>query len=217
MRDGELTTARAGSMAATVRAAWRSTPGVAGRTALTLRVQTGCDEECSYCIIPTTRGAGRSAAARRSASRHATRGRCRVTGRSRSPAFTSDRTDATCRDGIDADERSCGSLARVARRRAVSHQLARADGLHARRSSSHRARRRGSRRTFICRCSTDPTRCCAAMKRPYTVGVLSRLAGRTFARSCRTHRSARTSSWASRARPTRDFDRTASISSSRCR
>ncbi len=35
-------------------------PGVAGRTALTLRVQTGCDEPCSYCIIPRTRGTGRS-------------------------------------------------------------------------------------------------------------------------------------------------------------
>jgi threonylcarbamoyladenosine tRNA methylthiotransferase MtaB len=35
-------------------------PGVAGRTALTLRVQTGCDEQCSYCIIPHTRGTGRS-------------------------------------------------------------------------------------------------------------------------------------------------------------
>ena len=35
-------------------------PGVGGRTALTLRVQTGCDERCSYCIIPSTRGAGRS-------------------------------------------------------------------------------------------------------------------------------------------------------------
>jgi threonylcarbamoyladenosine tRNA methylthiotransferase MtaB len=35
-------------------------PGVAGRTAFTLRVQTGCDEQCSYCIIPTTRGRGRS-------------------------------------------------------------------------------------------------------------------------------------------------------------
>ena len=33
-------------------------PGVAGRTAFTLRVQTGCDQACSYCIIPTTRGAG---------------------------------------------------------------------------------------------------------------------------------------------------------------
>jgi threonylcarbamoyladenosine tRNA methylthiotransferase MtaB len=35
-------------------------PGVAGRTAFTLRVQTGCDERCSYCIIPSTRGTGRS-------------------------------------------------------------------------------------------------------------------------------------------------------------
>jgi threonylcarbamoyladenosine tRNA methylthiotransferase MtaB len=35
-------------------------PGVAGRTAFTLRVQTGCEECCAYCIIPSTRGAGRS-------------------------------------------------------------------------------------------------------------------------------------------------------------
>lgn len=35
-------------------------PGVAGRTALTLRVQTGCEQRCSYCVIPQTRGAGRS-------------------------------------------------------------------------------------------------------------------------------------------------------------
>jgi threonylcarbamoyladenosine tRNA methylthiotransferase MtaB len=35
-------------------------PGVAGRTAFTLRVQTGCDEACSYCIIPATRGRGQS-------------------------------------------------------------------------------------------------------------------------------------------------------------
>jgi len=35
-------------------------PGIAGRTAYTLRVQTGCEEHCSYCIIPTTRGPGRS-------------------------------------------------------------------------------------------------------------------------------------------------------------
>ena len=27
-------------------------PGVAGRTAFTLRVQTGCAEPCAYCIIP---------------------------------------------------------------------------------------------------------------------------------------------------------------------
>lgn len=36
-------------------------PGVAGRTAFTLRVQTGCEERCAYCIIPSTRGASRSA------------------------------------------------------------------------------------------------------------------------------------------------------------
>lgn len=35
-------------------------PGLAGRTAFTLRVQTGCAEACSYCIIPGTRGAPRS-------------------------------------------------------------------------------------------------------------------------------------------------------------
>jgi threonylcarbamoyladenosine tRNA methylthiotransferase MtaB len=35
-------------------------PGIAGRTAFTLRVQTGCVESCAYCIIPTTRGRPRS-------------------------------------------------------------------------------------------------------------------------------------------------------------
>ena len=35
-------------------------PGTAGRTGYTLRVQTGCDQTCAYCIIPSTRGAGRS-------------------------------------------------------------------------------------------------------------------------------------------------------------
>ncbi|HEX9366231.1 MAG TPA: hypothetical protein VF921_06370, partial [Vicinamibacterales bacterium] len=35
-------------------------PGVAGRTAFTIRAQTGCEERCAYCIIPATRGASRS-------------------------------------------------------------------------------------------------------------------------------------------------------------
>ena len=35
-------------------------PGLMGRTAWTLRAQTGCDEACSYCIIPKTRGTSRS-------------------------------------------------------------------------------------------------------------------------------------------------------------
>ena len=38
----------------------RPVPGLMGRTAWTLRVQTGCEESCSYCIIPTTRGRSRS-------------------------------------------------------------------------------------------------------------------------------------------------------------
>ena len=37
-------------------------PGAAGRTSFTLRVQTGCAELCSYCIIPSTRGGPRSVA-----------------------------------------------------------------------------------------------------------------------------------------------------------
>ena len=35
-------------------------PGVMGRTAYALRVQTGCEETCSFCIIPSTRGRSRS-------------------------------------------------------------------------------------------------------------------------------------------------------------
>jgi threonylcarbamoyladenosine tRNA methylthiotransferase MtaB len=35
-------------------------PGTRGRTAYPLRVQTGCDEHCAYCIVPSTRGRGTS-------------------------------------------------------------------------------------------------------------------------------------------------------------
>lgn len=35
-------------------------PGDRGRTAFPLRVQTGCDERCTYCTIPATRGPSRS-------------------------------------------------------------------------------------------------------------------------------------------------------------
>jgi threonylcarbamoyladenosine tRNA methylthiotransferase MtaB len=56
---GSLTTAeRFGDGAGSCGA--RIEPGVAGRTAFTLRVQTGCAEACSYCIIPATRGRPRS-------------------------------------------------------------------------------------------------------------------------------------------------------------
>jgi threonylcarbamoyladenosine tRNA methylthiotransferase MtaB len=56
---GELTTgARSGEGGGPCGAVIE--PGVAGRTAFTLRVQTGCEERCSYCIIPSTRGSSRS-------------------------------------------------------------------------------------------------------------------------------------------------------------
>jgi threonylcarbamoyladenosine tRNA methylthiotransferase MtaB len=35
-------------------------PGVMGRTAFPLRVQTGCEEHCAFCVIPSTRGPSRS-------------------------------------------------------------------------------------------------------------------------------------------------------------
>jgi threonylcarbamoyladenosine tRNA methylthiotransferase MtaB len=38
----------------------RLEPGLGGRTAWTLRVQTGCEQPCTFCIIPRTRGTSRS-------------------------------------------------------------------------------------------------------------------------------------------------------------
>jgi threonylcarbamoyladenosine tRNA methylthiotransferase MtaB len=57
-KDEQSTAARFGDGDGSCGAAIE--PGVAGRTAFTLRVQTGCAQPCSYCIIPTTRGAPRS-------------------------------------------------------------------------------------------------------------------------------------------------------------
>jgi threonylcarbamoyladenosine tRNA methylthiotransferase MtaB len=37
-------------------------PGDSGRTAFSLRIQTGCEEACAYCVIPSTRGPSRSTA-----------------------------------------------------------------------------------------------------------------------------------------------------------
>jgi threonylcarbamoyladenosine tRNA methylthiotransferase MtaB len=38
----------------------RLEPGVMGRTAYPLRVQTGCEESCAFCVVPSTRGPSRS-------------------------------------------------------------------------------------------------------------------------------------------------------------
>jgi threonylcarbamoyladenosine tRNA methylthiotransferase MtaB len=59
-RDDEASADRFGAGAGEGACGAGIEPGVAGRTAFTLRVQTGCGEPCSYCIIPETRGAPRS-------------------------------------------------------------------------------------------------------------------------------------------------------------
>ena len=56
--DGETTADRFGDGSGACGAL--VSPGVVGRVAFMLRVQTGCDEPCAYCIIPSTRGHGRS-------------------------------------------------------------------------------------------------------------------------------------------------------------
>ena len=56
--EGETTAERFGDGSGACGAV--VSPGVIGRVAFMLRVQTGCDEPCAYCIIPSTRGRGRS-------------------------------------------------------------------------------------------------------------------------------------------------------------
>ena len=58
LRDAETTADRFGDGSGACGAL--VSPGVVGRVAFMLRVQTGCDEPCAYCIIPSTRGRGRS-------------------------------------------------------------------------------------------------------------------------------------------------------------
>ena len=134
-------------------------PGVAGRTAFTLRVQTGCEERCSYCIIPTTRGAGRSLPVERVARRGRAGGARGLQGdraHRRPPGFVRPRP----RRRRARSWRCCGALDSSRRRRHVPDQLARADGLHARRSSTSSPRAAaGSRRTSTCRCSTRAIAC----------------------------------------------------------
>ncbi len=88
-------------------------PGVAGRTAFTLRVQTGCEERCSYCIIPTTRGAGRSLPVDARAQRGRARGGRGLQGDradGRAPGFVRPRPHAV----ELARRRSCGRSTRLA-------------------------------------------------------------------------------------------------------
>ena len=136
---GELTTsARFGEGGGPCGAAIE--PGVAGRTAFTMRVQTGCEERCSYCIIPTTRGSSRSIPIDevvREVVRVAASGFKEI-------ALTGVHLGSYGRD-LRPERSLHGAAARAVRRparRHVSRQLAGADGLHA----GHRRSRRLERR-----------------------------------------------------------------------
>ena len=170
-------------------------PGVAGRTALTLRVQTGCDEACSYCIIPRTRGADAPVRCRLSWATFAAPS-MRATRKSRSPACTWGRT-AAISTMARRSRRSCGAR-RLEWRRPVSHQLAGADGLHARRSSTWWPDPPGWRRIFTFRCSMVRDEMLRAMRRPYTAAFYRALIER-IERRFRTRRLDPTSSSGSRA------------------
>ena len=109
-------------------------PGVAGRTAFTLRVQTGCEERCAYCIIPTTRGAARSLPI----DAVVARGRAR-----RAAGFTGDRADRRAprivRPRSRAGSRRCCDLLR-----ALDASRGRRGCFASARSSRWTARRRSS-------------------------------------------------------------------------
>ena len=125
-----------------------------------------------------------------------------ATARSRSPVCTSGRMGATSRRRRRS-RRSCATAARVECRRALSDQLARADGLHAGDRRSRASSPRLAPRTFICRCSTASdamlARCDA---RTRLDGARARVDGIPRSHSTRVNR-IRISSSDSRAKPMR--------------
>ena len=72
-------------------------PGVAGRTAFTLRVQTGCEERCSLLHHPDDARRRPEPAGRPTSFAKSSASRRQASRRSRSPAFTWARTAATWR------------------------------------------------------------------------------------------------------------------------
>ena len=135
-------------------------PGVAGRTAFTLRVQTGCEERCSYCIIPRTRG------------RSTSRPLAEITDQIehvvgvgyKEIVITGVHLGSYGRDLPEPviARRARASPGDMEGRRVVSHQLARADGLHGRDRRTRRPTRRDSLRISICLFNTVMTMCCVA-------------------------------------------------------
>ena len=111
---------------------WRRwSRGSPGRTALTLRVQTGCDERAATASSRQTRGASRSQPLDEVMRRRSQRA---VAAGYKEIAITGVHLGSYGRDlgdGVVAGVARARRLRDVARRRAVPNQLARADGLHA--------------------------------------------------------------------------------------
>ena len=157
-------------------------PGVAGRTAFTLRVQTGCAEPCSYCIIPETRGAPRSV----SIAHVLGEVRRVVAAGFKEVALTGVHlgsygrdldTPATLVQLLTALRDDFGRRTPAATLRSCSAS-ARSSRWTARRRSSRSWRcRRASLRTSTCRCSTRARGCSRPMRRPYDVRYYARARG----------------------------------------
>ena len=158
----------------------RPTPGLMGRTAWTLRAQTGCEERCSYCVIPSTRGASRSRTLEEILRRSRSSRRRRVQGdraHGRAPRVVRARPAAAAVIGRPAHEpRGADPVAsrdhRSVRSNGCSFASVRSSrwtaGLKSL-TSSHSVpketpslRASSSRRTFTCPCSMPQTRFCSA-------------------------------------------------------
>ena len=151
-------------------------PGFAGRTAWTLAVQTGCEERCSYCIIPNPR-CGPQRCPSGGPRARGTRGHARLPRRS-------------CITGVHLGvlrprPRATATLAGLVRRlasrgsvrRAAPAQLHRADGLHGR-IDRPRRRRLPSHRTFTSPSNTRAIACWRRCVGPYDLAHYQRVANR---------------------------------------
>ena len=155
-------------------------PGLMGRTAWTLRVQTGCEESCSYCIIPTTRGrepepdASTTSGPRSNACRR--RGLQGDRDHRRASRFVRTRSDAA---SLERPGRSDADRARgVGSSRPLDPMLFRISSLEPMDFPREPRSTSRWRRTFICRLQHASNRDPEAMKRPYYHRVLPRARGR---------------------------------------
>ena len=151
-------------------------PGVAGRTAFTLRVQTGCEERCSYCIIPRTRGRSRS----RPLAEITDQIEHVVASGYKEIVITGVHLGSYGRDLPEPviSRRARASPGDLGGRRVVPYQLARADGLHGRDCRTRRPTRRDSLLISICLFNTVDDDVLRRMRRPYTAAAYRRLVER---------------------------------------